>query len=88
MERWAKKLNTQTETRKAAVKQAQQELRMLEQKEEELRKKIQMGNSVTENLANVAKAKVPSCFFLRINPSALTLQEGWVRDRDVNCLYS
>uniref|UniRef100_A0A7M5VEI3 RRM domain-containing protein n=3 Tax=Clytia hemisphaerica TaxID=252671 RepID=A0A7M5VEI3_9CNID len=57
MERWAKKLNTQTETKKAAVKQAQQELRMLEQKEEELRKKIQIGSSLTESLATVAKAK-------------------------------
>lgn len=40
MERWAKKMNHATEARKVAVKQAQVELRLLAQKEEELRKQI------------------------------------------------
>jgi len=58
MERWAKKLNTQSETRKAAVKQAQDELRMLELKEEELRKKITLEKSITGALSQMASAKV------------------------------
>ena len=59
MERWAKKLNNQSETKKAAVKQAQDELRALELKEEELRKKIQLEKSITSNLEVIASNKVP-----------------------------
>ena len=58
MERWAKKFNSQSETKKAAVKQAQEELRALEQKEEELRKKIHLEKSITSNLAQIASNKV------------------------------
>lgn len=58
MERWAKKFNNQSETKKAAVKQAQEELRALEQKEEELRKKIHLEKSITSNLAQIVSSKV------------------------------
>lgn len=58
MERWAKKFNSQSETKKAAVKQAQEELRALEQKEEELRKKINLEKSITSNLAQIVSSKV------------------------------
>ena len=57
MERWAKKMNTATEARKNAVKQAQDELKALEQKEEELRKKIIEEKAVTGLLGQVT-AKV------------------------------
>lgn len=57
MERWAKKFNNLNETRKAAVKQAQDELRVLEQKEEELRKRINMEKSITGSLAQIVSAK-------------------------------
>lgn len=58
MERWAKKMNTATEAKKTAVKQAQDELRALEQKEEELRKQIVQEKAVTGILGQVAANKV------------------------------
>ncbi|XP_057297153.1 RNA-binding protein 5-like isoform X2 [Hydractinia symbiolongicarpus] len=57
MERWAKKMNTATEAKKTAVKQAQDELRALEQKEEELRKQIVQEKAVTSILGQVAANK-------------------------------
>lgn len=67
MERWAKKLNNQSEARKVAVKQAQEELRMLEQKEEELRKKISHEKVITGHLSqqiNAGKVRSLPCFYL------------------------
>ena len=76
MERWAKKLNNQSETRKQAVKQAQEELRMLEQKEEELRKQINLEKKITNNMSNLvssSKSKVASTSFIENNTNFFTL---------------
>lgn len=58
MERWAKKMNNANEARKHAVKQAQEELKMLEQKEEELRQKIKEEKSIVNTLDSTVKNKV------------------------------
>jgi len=57
MERWAKKMNSANEAKKHAVKQAQDELRLLEQKEEELRKKIHQEKHVVSTLDTAVRNK-------------------------------
>ena len=56
MERWAKKMNTATQAKKVAVQQAQEELKMLEMKEEELRKKILQEKIVLSKQASTLSA--------------------------------
>ena len=51
-------MNNANEARKHAVKQAQEELKMLEQKEEELRKKIKEEKSIVNTLDSTVKNKV------------------------------
>ncbi|XP_047122781.1 RNA-binding protein 10 [Hydra vulgaris] len=58
MERWAKKMNTATQAKKVAVQQAQEELRMLEMKEEELRMKILHEKIVLSKQASTLSATV------------------------------
>ena len=66
MERWAKKMNTQNEARKVAVKQAQDELKVLELKEEELRRKIMEEKSIVGTLSEqTAPNKVIKLFMCK-----------------------